>query len=50
MPKTLIVGARWNGLGEAVLNRGGSDVYPQSTFWIKNKKNVYNCIPQFYYI
>ena len=30
--------------------RGGSNEYPQSMFWIKNKKNVYPCKPQFYYI
>ena len=24
--------------------------YPQSMFWSKNKKNVYPCKPQFYYI
>ena len=24
---------------------GGSNVYPQSTFWIKNKKDVYLCNP-----
>ena len=24
--------------------------YPQSMFWSKNKKKVYPCIPQFYYI
>ena len=29
--------------------RGGSNEYPQSMFWSKNKK-VYPCIPQFYYI
>ena len=31
--------------------RGGSNEYPQSMFWGKNKKKyVYPCIPQFYYI
>ena len=31
--------------------RGGSNEYPQSMFWGKNKKNnVYPCKPQFYYI
>ena len=30
--------------------RGGSNEYPQSMFWNKNKKNVYPCKPQFYYI
>ena len=33
--------------------RGGSNEYPQSMFWSKNKKNrytVYPCIPQFFYI
>ena len=31
--------------------RGGSNEYPQSMFWSKNKKNnVYPCKPQFYYI
>ena len=30
--------------------RGGSNEYPQSMFWSKNKKNRYPCIPQFYYI
>ena len=29
-------------------NRGGSNEYPQSMFWSKDKKN--RCIPQFYYI
>ena len=29
---------------------GGSNEYPQSMFWSKNKKNVYPCKPQFYYI
>ena len=28
--------------------RGGSNEYPQSMFWSKDKKN--RCIPQFYYI
>ena len=33
------------------LRRGGSNEYPQSMFWGKNKKKyVYPCIPQFYYI
>ena len=31
--------------------RGGSNEYPQSMFWSKNKKKwVYQCIPQFHYI
>ena len=33
--------------------RGGSNEYPQSMFWSKNKKNRYTpaaMIPQFYYI
>ena len=31
--------------------RGGSNEYPQSMFWSKNKKKkVYPCIPQFFYI
>ena len=31
--------------------RGGSNEYPQSTFWSKNKKKyVHPCIPQFCYI
>ena len=32
--------------------RGGSNEYPQSMFWRKNKKNryTYPCITQFYYI
>ena len=31
--------------------RGGSNEYPQSMFWSKNKKNRYApCIPQFFYI
>ena len=31
--------------------RGGSNKYPQSMFWSKNKKNRYTpCIPQFFYI
>ena len=31
--------------------RGGSNEYPQSMFWSKNKKKyVYPCEPQFYYI
>ena len=31
--------------------RGGSNVYPQSMFLSRNKKNnVYPCKPQFYYI
>ena len=25
-------------------------MYPQSMFWSKNKKKVYPCKPQFYYI
>ena len=29
---------------------GGSNEYPQSMFWRKNKKKVYSCKPQFYYI
>ena len=30
---------------------GGSNEYPQSMFWSKNKKkNVYPCKPQFYYM
>ena len=29
--------------------RGGSNEYPQSMFWSKNKKK-YPCIPQFFYI
>ena len=29
---------------------GGSEEYQQSMFWSKNKKNVYPCKPQFYYI
>ena len=29
--------------------RGGSNEYPQSMFWSKNKKKVYPCIPQFCY-
>ena len=29
---------------------GGSNEYPQSMFLSKNKKNVYPCKPQFYYI
>ena len=30
---------------------GGSNEYPQSMFWSKNKKNnVYTCKPHFYYI
>ena len=34
------------------LRRGGSNEYPQSMFWSKNKKNRYTltCIPQFYYM
>ena len=31
-------------------NRGGSNEYPQSMFWSKNKKKVYPCKPPFYYI
>ena len=32
-------------------HRGGSNEYPQSMFWSRNKKNnVYPCKPQFYYI
>ena len=27
--------------------RGGSNEYPQSMFWSKNKKKVYPCKPQF---
>ena len=31
--------------------RGGSNEYPQSMFWSRNKKNnEYACNPQFYYI
>ena len=31
--------------------RGGSNEYPQSMFFSRNKKNnVYTCKPQFYYI
>ena len=31
--------------------QGGSNEYPQSMFFIRNKKNnVYPCKPQFYYI
>ena len=30
--------------------RGGSNEYPQSMFWSKNKKKVYPFKPQFYYI
>ena len=30
--------------------RGGSNEYPQSMFWGKNKKLVYPYIPQFFYI
>ena len=31
--------------------RCGSNKYPQSMFWVENKKsNVYPCKPQFYYI
>ena len=31
--------------------RGGSNEYPQSMFFSRNKKNnVYPCKPQFYYI
>ena len=30
--------------------RGGSNAYPQSLFLHRNKKNVYPCKPQFYYI
>ena len=30
--------------------RGGSNEYPQSVFWSKNKKIGMPCIPQFYYI
>ena len=29
---------------------GGSNEYPQSIFWSKNKKKVYPSKPQFYYI
>ena len=29
---------------------GGSNEYPRSMFWSKNKKNVYPCKPQFYFI
>ena len=31
-------------------HRGGSNEYPQSMFLSRNKKNVYPCKPQFYYI
>ena len=32
-------------------SQGGSNEYPQSMFWNKNKKiYVYLCMPQFYYI
>ena len=32
-------------------SRGGSNEYPQSMFWSRNKKNiVYLSNPQFYYI
>ena len=30
--------------------RGGSNKYPQSMFWSKNKKICIPCIPQFCYI
>ena len=30
--------------------RGGSNEYPYSMFLIRNKKNVYPCKPQFYYM
>ena len=31
--------------------QGGSNEYPQSMFWSRNKKiNIYPCKPQFYYI
>ena len=30
--------------------RGGSNEYPQSMFWSKNKKNRYTPAYQFYYI
>ena len=30
--------------------RGGSNEYPQSMFLRRNRKNVYPCKPQFYYI
>ena len=30
--------------------RGGYNKYPQSMFWIKNKKKGIPCIPQFYCI
>ena len=31
--------------------RGGSNEYPQSTFWAEKKRNnVYPCKPKFYYI
>ena len=33
------------------IDRGGSNEYPQSMFWSKNKKKkLYPCIPQFCYI
>ena len=34
-----------------ISRRGGSNVYPQSMFWSKNKKNRYTpAYPSFYYI
>ena len=29
---------------------GGSNEYPQSMFRNKNKKKIYSCLPQFWYI
>ena len=29
---------------------GGSNEYPHSMFWRKNKKKIYPCKPQFYYM
>ena len=31
-------------------HRGVSNEYPQSMFYSKNKKNVYPCAPQVYYV
>ena len=31
-------------------HRGVSNEYPQSMFYSKNKKNVYPCVPQVYYV
>ena len=33
-----------------LLRRDGSDLYPQSMFWSKIKKNISPCAPQFYCI